>query len=248
LPTPWRPDHLLIVVFENKAYDEVIGNAQAPWLNSIPAAVFTDSHAVTHPSQPNYLALFSGSTHDVTDDHCPVRLGSAPNLGRQLLDAGRTFIGFSEDLPQAGFDGCSSGDYAAKHNPWNDFANLPATVNQPASALPNDFSTWPTVAFLIPNLCHDMHDCSVADGDSWARAHLATYERWARTHNSLLIVTFDEDDNAPDNHIPTLIAGATVHPGRYAEPVTHYTILSTVEHLYGLSSLTTAAAITDAFA
>ena len=236
---------MLIAVFENKAYDQVIGNAQAPYLNSIPAAVLTDSHAVTHPSEPNYLALFSGSTHGINDDRCPVRLGAAPNLGRQLLDAGLTFTGYSEDLPQPGFTGCSNGRYAAKHNPWADFSNLPASVNQPATALPADFSRLAALSFLIPNLCNDMHDCSVATGDTWARAHLDPYLRWAQQHNSLLIITFDEDDNGPGNHIPTLIAGATVHPGHYAEPVTHYRVLSTVEHLFDLPRLNNAAPITD---
>jgi acid phosphatase len=247
-PSRSRPDHVLVVVFENKAYDQVIGSPDAPYLNSIPAAVLTDSHAVTHPSQPNYIALFSGSTHGVTDDGCPVRFGNAPNLGRQLLDAGLTFTGYSEDLPQAGFTGCSSDDsYAAKHNPWVDFSNLPASVNQPASALPTDYAQLPTVSFLVPNLCDDMHNCSVATGDAWARQHLDPYLRWAQQHNSLLIITFDEDDNGAGNHIATLVAGATVHPGHYSEPVTHYRVLSTVENLFGLPRLNTATPITDIF-
>src|SRR5215475_11631332 len=160
-----RPDHLLVVVLENKANTQVEGNPAAPYLNGLLAdsAVLTGSHAVTHPSEPNYLALFSGSTQGVTDDHCPLNLGARPNLGRQLLDAGLSFAGYSEDLPSVGFTGCSSANsYAAKHSPWVHFSNLPPTTNQPYTAMPTDFAALPTVAFLIPNLCHDMHDCSVA--------------------------------------------------------------------------------------
>jgi len=238
-PLAYRPDHVLIVVFENKPFGAVAGAAATPYLNSLMAgaAVFTDSRAVTHPSQPNYLALFSGSTHGVTDDHCPVDLAGAPNLGRQLLDGGYSFTGYAEDLPGAGYTGCGQGGYARKHSPWVDFGNVPASANQPASALPADPAGLPTVAFLIPNLCHDMHDCAPGTGDAWARAHLDGYLRWARSHNSLLVVTFDEDDHSAGNRILTFFAGPMVQPGRYAEPVTHYRVLATVEYLYGLPAL-----------
>ncbi len=206
------------------------------------SAVLTQYHAITHPSQPNYLALFSGSTQNITDNTCPLNLGDRPNLGRQLIDAGLSFTGYSEGLPAAGYTGCSAGRYAAKHNPWVHFGNLPPTVNQPASAFPTDFSTLPTVAFLVPDLCGDMHDCSVRIGDSWLRDHVDAYVHWAREHNSLLVVTFDEDDTASGNRVLTFVTGAGVQPGRYGQPVDHYGLLSTLEDLYGLGRLGMAAA------
>ena len=238
-----QPDHVVIVIFENKAYEQVAGSASAPYLNALAgrAAVFTDAHAVTHPSQPNYLALFSGSTHGVSDDSCPVRLTGQPNLARQLLDAGRSFVGYSEDLPASGYRGCSQGSYAAKHNPWADFDNVPAAANQPLTALPTDNARLPTVSVIVPNICHDMHDCPVGTGDTWAQAHLDGYLRWADSHGSLLVVTFDEDDNGPDNHILTLAAGPMVRPGRYPEPVDHFRLLRTIEALYGLAPIGQAA-------
>jgi acid phosphatase len=86
-----------------------------------------------------------------------------------------------------------------------------------------------------------MHDCSIATGDHWAATHLAGYLQWARTHHSLLLVTFDENDGAPGNQILTLITGANVRPGRYPEAVNHYRVLATLEHLYGLPALGNAA-------
>jgi acid phosphatase len=237
---------VVIAVFENKAYQDVAGNARAPYLSRLlgRAAVFTAATAVTHPSQPNYLALFSGSTQGVTDDHCPVRLGGRSNLASQLIAAGRTFTGYSEDLPSAGYRGCSVGRYAAKHNPWADFDNVPAGDNQPFSGFPADFATLPTVSFVVPNLCDDMHDCGVSTGDQWAAAHLDGYLRWADTHNSLLVVTFDENDGGAGNRILTLFAGAHVKAGNYPEPVTHYRVLRTLEAWYGLAPLGQAAATT----
>ena len=236
-----RPDHVVVVVMENHAYGDVVGSGSAPWVNTLPAAVFTNWHAVTHPSQPNYLALFSGSTQAVTDDSCPQHF-DAPNLGQQLIGAGYTFAAYSEGLPQAGDTVCQAGGYARKHAPWTDFGNLPAATGQPFTAFGPDYSRLPTVAFVIPDLCHDTHDCPVRVGDDWLAGHLAGYLAWARTHNSLLVITYDEDDNGAGNHILTVVAGAGVRPGRYGVAGDHYTLLRTLESLYGLAPLGAAAA------
>jgi acid phosphatase len=240
------PDHVVVVVFENKALGQLDGSAKAPYINGLlkHSAVYTDLHAETHPSQPNYVALFSGDTHGVTGDGCPVRFHGTPNLGSQLIDAGKTFVGYSEALPHAGYTGCSSGNYAAKHNPWVDFDNVPASANQPASALPSDFSRLPTVSFLVPDLCDDMHDCPVNSGDAWSQTHLDPYARWAQTHNSVLIVTFDEDNRSDNNRILTFVCGPHSTPGRYNAALTHYSVLSTIESWYGLPLLGHAATAT----
>jgi acid phosphatase len=90
------------------------------------------------------------------------------------------------------------------------------------------------VSFVIPNLCHDMHDCGVGVADGWLRRHLGGYASWATTHDSLLIVTWDEDDGTVVNHIPTILYGQPVKPGRYRERITHYSVLRTIEAAYGL--------------
>jgi hypothetical protein len=237
--TARAPDHVVVAIFENRDYAQIAGAATAPYLNTLlnRGAVMVNAHGVTHPSQPNYLILFSGSDQGITDDRCFPPLANRANLGRQLLDAGRTFVGYSEGLPAAGYTGCTSGRYAAKHNPWAHFANLPAAVNQPFSAFPADFAALPTVSFVVPNLCDDMHDCPTSTGDDWARQHLDPYLQWAETHNSLLIVTFDENDGRPDNTILTVLAGARIRPDRYDEAVDHYRILHTIENLYQLPAL-----------
>jgi phosphatidylinositol-3-phosphatase len=177
----------------------------------------------------------------VTDDSCP-RSFRAPTLVGQLQDSGRTFAAYSEDLPTAGFVGCSAGGYARKHAPWTDFPALPSSVNQPYSALPADLGRLPTVAFVVPNLCDDMHDCSVATGDVWARGHLAGYVSWAREHDSLLVVTFDEDDGGSANRIPTFLVGPMVRAGTSDQRIDHYSVLRTLEDMYGLPPLGKAAA------
>ncbi len=241
-PAVPRPDHLVVVIFENKDVASQTATT-APFLSSVAArgAKFTNSRAITHPSQPNYLALFSGSTQGVATDRCLTPFHDRPNLGAQLLDAGRSFTGYSEDLPSVGFQGCSHAGYAAKHNPWAHFDNVPATANQPYSAFPRQFSDLPSVAFVIPNLCHDMHDCPTTVGDRWARTNLGPYLDWATTHHSLLLITYDENDGRSGNKILTTVAGAGVRPGTYPEAVDHYRILRTIEAMFGLPPIGAAA-------
>lgn len=229
-------DHIVVVIEENHAYNEIIGNANAPYLTSLASggANMTQSFAVTHPSQPNYLALYSGSTQGITSDSCPHTF-SAENLGHQLLAAGRSFAGYSESMPSHGYTGCTSGTYARKHNPWVDFSNVPASSNLRYADFPTDYTTLPALSFVVPNLCDDMHDCSVSTGDTWLRNHLSGYATWAATHNSLLVVTFDEDDSSASNQIPTVLAGAHVTTGGYSEHITHYTVLRTLQSLTGVA-------------
>jgi acid phosphatase len=241
-PVP-RWQHLVVAVLENEDADAVLGSGDAPWLDAMAArgATLTDMHGETHPSQGNYVALFSGSTHGVTDDGCPLRL-DGPTLAGQLADAGLTFTGYAEGLPAAGSDVCRAGDYARKHAPWTDFPAVPAEVGQPWTAWPADPAQLPTVAVVVPDLCHDAHDCGLGTADDWARQHLGPYADWASTHDSLLVLTFDEDEGSKANHIATVLVGAGVRPGSITDRrADHYSLLRTVEDSLGLPPIGEAA-------
>jgi len=212
LPTP---DHVVIVIFENHGYDQIMGNSAAPYLNFLvgdsATALFTQSYALAHPSQPNYLMLFSGSNQGVTSDDVPKNLPfTSPNLGAGLLQIGRTFAGYSEDLPSIGFHGKSSGNYARKHNPWVNWQGaetngIPVTLNLPWTSFPSNYDMLPTVSFVIPNLDHDMHNGHdperINKADAWLKDHLDGYVQWARSNNGLFIITFDEGDSRKGNFI-----------------------------------------------
>ena len=232
------PAHVVVVVEENHSYSEIIGSPQAPYINTLASAgaLFTHSFAVTHPSQPNYLALFAGATQGITDDSCPHTFNTS-NLGAQFIAAKKTFAGYSETLPAPGSEVCVSGEYARKHVPWTDFSDLAKSVNQPLTAFPSDFSKLPTLSFVIPNLLDDMHDGTIQQADSWLQAHLLAYVNWAKKNNSLLIVQWDEDDGSSANHIATIFVGPMVKPGKYSETINHYNVLRTLEAMYGLGYL-----------
>jgi acid phosphatase len=245
LPALPLPAHIVIVMEENHSYSEIIGSSQAPYINTLASdgALFTSSYGVTHPSEPNYLAIFSGSTQGVTSDACPLTF-SASNLGYELIARGKTFTGYSEGLPSVGSKVCNSGEYARKHVPWTDFTDLGSTVNQPFTAFPTNYGNLPRVSFVIPNLLDDMHDGSVQQGDSWLQQHLSGYVNWAKTNNSLLIITWDEDDGSAGNRIATIFVGPMVKPGKYSEKISHYNVLRTIEAMYGVPYLGKAASVT----
>ena len=231
-----RPAHVVIVVEENKTLAQIAGNARAPFINRLVAsgALFTNARGVTHPSLPNYLALFAGVTND-NGDGCPATgfSAAAPNLASELLAAHLTFTGYAETLPGAGSKVCAAGTYARKHAPWVAFSNVPRALSQPFDALPS-YAKLPTVSFLIPNVDDDMHDGSISDGDAWLGTHLASLVTWAKTHDTLIVLTWDEGYDS-GNTIPTVLIGPMVKPGRYAQPINHYNTLRTLEDMFGLA-------------
>jgi hypothetical protein len=266
-------DHIVIVVEENKYYDQVIGNASAPYINQVlrkEGANLTHMYAEEHESEGNYFWLFSGSNQGVgfkdvipskkTHKIYPFRTS---NLGQQLREKGLTFRGYSEGLPKTGSTVTRAGHYARKHVPWISFGNIPQGTNPDSSTnlefdrFPSDLSKLPTISIVVPNLVNDMHDpgshpeIAVKNGDGWLKKNIDPYYQWAKNHNSLLIVTFDESDDPTgyvgltdpaskyvdiQNRIPTILAGARVAHGDYEEGsgVTHVSILRTIEAIYGL--------------
>jgi hypothetical protein len=265
-------DHIVIVVEENKDLEQIF-RGDAPYIKKLAAegASITRMFGEEHPSQGNYFWLFSGSNQNVGFfDQVPSAAHradypfTASNLGEQLIKKGLSFKGYSESLPAIGSEmdvdppDCNRNAcvYGRKHVPWISFANVPngttidTSSNLRFADFPSDYATLPTVAFVIPNLNHDMHNGkppqSIPAGDAWLRENLDGYYRWAKTHNSLLIVTFDENDDKGkyygltnplvtpgatyplidkynqylhdiQNRIVTIFAGAHIKPGSYAE-------------------------------
>ena len=266
-----RYDHIVIVMEENHGFDEVIGSANAPYITQLAqeGALFTNSHGVTHPSQPNYLALYSGSVQGVIGDESLEKVTpyTTPNLGASLIRHGFSFTGYAQTMPSAGFmasyykigELTKASLYARKHAPWVNWVgdkenNIPASVSLPMEQFPKDFTKLPTVAFVIPDMDYDMHNIgdpgdaeAIKRGDQWLKGNLSAYVEWAKKHNSLLILTFDEDDFRPVNHIPTIFIGAGIIPGKYDQHINHYSVLHTIEAMYKLpvEDTTKAPMVTD---
>jgi hypothetical protein len=237
-----------VVVFENKERDEIVGNPSAPTFTALSKRYATLSAyaAVSHPSLPNYLALVSGSTQGIHSD-CTACTVDGTSLADTLERAGLTWKTYAEDLPEPGYRGASAGLYAKKHDPFLYFRQVAAdparrTRVVPFTQLRRDLRTGrlPSFALVVPNLCNDMHDCSVATGDRWLRREIVPLLRAPALAGSVVFVVFDEGTSGVrgGGRVAALALGPTVRAGsRFDLPIGHYGLLRTVEDSWSLPRL-----------
>jgi phosphatidylinositol-3-phosphatase len=240
--------HALVVVFENEERSAIVGNPAAPTFAALAKryATLTAYTAVAHPSLPNYLALVSGSTHGISSDCTSCRV-HARDLADTLERAGLTWKTYAEGLPRAGFAGPSFGLYAKKHDPFLYFADIAANPVRRAHVVPfarlrHDLGVGqlPRFALVIPDLCHDMHDCPVAAGDRWLRQEIVPLLTAPQLADSVVFVVFDEGttDAGGGGHVAALALGPLVRPGaRFDQPTSHYGLLRTLEDAWRLPRL-----------
>jgi hypothetical protein len=235
-------DHVAVVVLENRARRQVLGSPDAPAFNAFArnGAVLTEYRGVTHPSLPNYLALVSGSTHGITTDCTSCTVGGL-SLADTLEARNLTWKAYAEGLPRVGWTGPSRGRYAKKHVPFLYFRRIlerPARLRRivPLAQISRDRAAGrlPNFALVVPDLCHDMHDCSVATGDAWLKRFLPPLLKLPRT---AVFVVFDESDTA-DPGVPALALGSLVRPHSSSmSAISHYGVLRTIEEGFGLPLL-----------
>jgi hypothetical protein len=231
---PARYDHVVWIVMENHSYDEIIGAADAPYINQLAQqfGVATNFFAASHPSLPNYIAMTSGSTQDIIDDGDPSDHPlDVPNIF-SLLPAGG-----SRSLEESMPSNCAksdSGQYAVRHNPQAYYVNVGGdcgTYNVPLRD-PPDLSARFT--FVTPNLINDMHDGTVA---TFMPKVLASTEY--KAGRTAVFLTWDENDDIfSANQIPTLVIGPSVAPGTaVAARLDHYAMLRATQEMLGLTPL-----------
>ncbi|HEU0026318.1 MAG TPA: alkaline phosphatase family protein [Ktedonobacterales bacterium] len=217
-PMP-RYDHIFVIVMENSSYDDIIGSGDAPRINALANEYgqATNYWGVTHPSEPNYVAMIGGDSYGIKDDNSyTVNALTEQNLATQLEAAGLTWKSYQQSLPYPGFTGETypSGGalYASKHNPFMNFLGAwPASEQQAALArnvpdtqLARDLASGavPNFAFISPDLCHDMHGAPSCDsdlrrtGDTYVGDTVDEIMRssvW-QTGNTAIVITWDETD------------------------------------------------------
>jgi phosphatidylinositol-3-phosphatase len=250
------PAHIAVIVMENHEYGEIIGSSSARYINSLARryALPTRMYAIVHPSLPNYLALTGGSTFGVHSDCTGCTVG-ATSIVDQLEAAHVSWRAYMEGLPRPCFTGASAGDYAKKHDPFAYYTRV--TGNRawcskivPLTRLSADErgGTLPRFVWISPNLCHDMHNCSVATGDRFLSGLVPPLIR-SLGPGGLLFLTWDEGSSpagccrlAFGGHIVTIVAGRGARPhARLTTAADHYSVLQTIEDLLGLRRLRGAA-------
>jgi hypothetical protein len=239
-----------IIVLENTDYTSVVDGTTDPFLHGLidQGGLATAYTGVGRPSQPNYLALFSGSTQGVhdNDDHDI----TAPTVADQIEASGRTWREHAENVPAGCFTGSSSkggrdgsGEYRRKHAPAISFTGISgdpgrcASIQDLAAFRPGDSD----YALLIPNQCHSAHDCPLDAADAWLSTLVPRIlDSAAYRGGGALFVTFDEDagDAPGGGHVATIVLSPHVPPGtRSSSPYDHLSLLRTIENAWGLPCL-----------
>jgi len=230
--------HVAWIVLENQGYS-VIGSLLAPYLNTLASAcsLATQDYAVSHPSLPNYIALTSGSTQGIVDDAEPSQhVLTSPSIFSQL---GTNWSALMESMPSR-CDHVTSGEYAARHNPAVYYQSLGSSCQQNDVPLTLPLNLSKKFTFIVPNVCDDMHSCSVATSDQWLHRTVPTIiaSPQYQSGSLVLFITFDENDLQSSNQIPTLVIAPSVPRGlRVGKRFTHYSLLGTTESLLHLSLL-----------
>ena len=231
---------------ENHQRDAVIGNSGAPFVTDLARRCGTasDYRVVGRPSLPNYIGATSGSAQGISDDLGPSSHPLAvDNVFRQVRASGRVVRTFAESMPSA----CTlvgSGRYAVKHNPAAYYVGgtdrdacshedvpLGTTTSGPMADAING-GTLPTFTLVIPNLCNDMHDCSVQTGDAWLRDWVSRLTSGPDYHAGKTAIFVVWDEPTP---MPFLAVAPSIKPGsRTGTALDHYALLRTTEELLGL--------------
>jgi phosphatidylinositol-3-phosphatase len=231
-----HPNHIIFLWLENKDFDTIIGNSSAPFINSLveKGTLFTNTHAITHPSYPNYIAFFAGDPNGIKDDACiDTTTLSTANLYTTLKHVRKSFAWYSEDLPTTGSNVCIYDNYAAKHNPTTIFTNVSGRANKRFADFPTDYNRLENVVCISPNIVDDMHSGTIKQGDDWVKKHLAPLVDWCKTHNSIFIIYFDESGVNQDNRIPVIAIGNQVKAGfKLDTRYDHYSWTKTVSAMF----------------
>jgi phosphatidylinositol-3-phosphatase len=233
-PTP-SASHVFVIVMENTSLTTAL---RVPSIERLAAkyALATNYRAVAVPSLPNYLALTSGSTWQVTDNGYHVL--PAGGLGVQLTAAGQSWRAYMEGLTEAGCLG-SPYPYALKHNPFAYYGGACPKNVVSLDALDADLAgDTPSFVWITPDLCHDGHDCALSVAGPWLEdlvAQIVASAAWR--DRGVLFIVWDEGTVGGSDVVPLIVAAPGLPSQRIDSQYDHYSLLATIEDLYGLPRL-----------
>jgi hypothetical protein len=241
--------HIYLVVMENKEYRDIVGDSSAHYINDLIEhyGLATNYMAISHPSQPNYFALFSGSTQGIKDDSR--HTVNATNLVDQLEAKGKTWKIYEQNFPSGCFTGMTSaggadgGQYLRRHNPAISFSNISSSSSRCANIV--DFNQFDPAAadyeMIVANSCNDMHDCSVSEGDTFLQQfvpRIMNSDAWK--NDGVLFITWDEGTTSKGGggQVPTIVLSPRTPAGFQSSVMhNHYSLLRTIEDAWGLGCL-----------
>ena len=257
-PAGWSGT-VFTIAMENHSRGDIFGSKDAPYLNSLAQqfAVANGYHdPFVHPSEPNYLWMVAGENFGVLDDNDPDshHLDATSHIADQIEKAGLTWKAYEESMGSP----CgvtSHGRYAAKHDPFvffNDVNGWDGTKFNPEkrcnahvvdySQLATDIANnaLPKYVFITPNLDHDMHDGSVAEGDAWLSHEVPKLMATdAYKNGGVIFILWDEGSGLPAGDDPPFLAiSANAKQGfKSTADYDASSYLKTVQTLMGVDAL-----------
>ncbi len=257
--------HIIVIFFENHEFDSVIGNRAMPNFNQYADGntLLTQYYAITHPSLPNYLAVFGGDTFGISSD-CEKCFISATNLADQIEASGRTWKAYFQDMPSPCFTG-DTATYVQKHNPFMYFDSIrldEARCNRSIVPFPQletdlEAGALPDFVYIMPNSCVSTDDdfsnpdCNLNLADWWLGGVMGTLQDYLNPRSAsepyLIVLTWDEGQGSHSccglpaqagGRVATVMISPLAKSGfQDATPYTHYSLLKTIKSAWGLPFL-----------
>lgn len=244
---------MIVFVEENHSYAEMQAQMPFLWSQSTTYSYATNYTGITHPSQPNYLAITGGSTFGLTSDINPAPQFAGQSVFGQAIAAGHNARQYAESMPSNCYQS-RSGDYSVSHSPWPSYKDERSLCNAYAVPMGTDSSgvmhsdvvngTLPTVALAVPNNCNNAHNCSLGTADAWLKrwVQLIQLSPDFQAGRLLIVITADEDDGSQGNKVLTTV----IHPslrgrGAVTTSLNHYSLSGLMSQISGSSPLRNAA-------
>jgi phosphatidylinositol-3-phosphatase len=240
---------LLVLVVENHSLAQM--RDQMPYTAGLAKryGYATDYRGIRHPSLPNYIAITGGDTYGIADDAAPSRHPvDGQSVFGEALGAGKTAALYADGMQGS----CATEDggdrYAVKHNPWAYYVRERAACtagDQPMRALAPAVrqGRLPNAGMVVPNLCHDAHDCSLSGADAWIRSELELVlagPDWRSGHLAV-VITADEDDHHAHNNVLTVVVHPSQQGNVVSSPLNHYSLSGLYSDVVGAPPLKNAA-------
>ncbi len=245
--------HIYMLVMENREFSDIVGSSEAPYINELISkyGLATNYKAIAHPSFPNYIALFSGSTQGITDDK--VHNINATSLLDQIEAKGKTWKAYAQNMPGNCFAGGTAsggedgaGEYLRRHNPAISFVGISESLLR-CGNISNFKHFDPSAAdfeFIAPNACNDMHSCEIAQGDAFLKdfvPKILNGRAWQ--DGGVLFIVWDEGTtkDGGGGKVPLIVISNLVKPGfQSSKSYTHYSLLRTIEDAWNMECLVNA--------
>ncbi|KAH3901550.1 related to Probable acid phosphatase [Saccharomycodes ludwigii] len=218
-------NRFMVIWLENTDYDKAADNDDLNWLAE-QGITLTNYWALTHPSEPNYMASVGGDYFSLNDDRFISLPKNVSTIADLLDEGGISWAEYQEDIPFSGFQGFNysnqvtfANDYVRKHNPLmlyesvtSNSTRLSLIKNQTEFTKDLEEQKLPQYMIWTPNMLNDGHDTTIKYAGNWTRTFLEPLlENEYFMNDTLILLTFDENENyGMQNTVFSVLLGGVI--------------------------------------